>query len=480
MIDYVILTPIEVEFKAVLEHLKFGQSIIQSNPSFAYTIGYFQVGLTKVPIVVVKTQPGLDTLSAMVERVMAILIPKYIFLVGVAGGVKDVTLGDVVVSNKAYNYEFGKEKQGGFVARPQVFNNPNHELLYLAEIIERRNIWQQRIQLPQRTIIPKVYFGPIAAGNKVIATTHSPIYKRLKNIFNDTLALEMEAPGFAKALTHHRSIEYLNIRGISDLLENKAKADKAGYQPIAAAHASAFAFEVIDNLVQRTKYKGFAYHKYLQPLVGIGLAILLTILGLHFFPAVFGITPVKKQENSSLSVESIGTEKEQGDIMPINVSSELLEKNMGKPKKNKEILRKKEIPIPKKKATPIDTMQSLTEKENLLEADIEKLVEQPDTTNKNKIIPSNDEKEPVVSVVPSKPYSHRFYADLNGDFAEETLFFVITSYNNPNFEETINNDSEILLPKGDYKVTLNYRNKVYTKYVTIPNKYGHTMIRISN
>jgi len=40
----------------------------------------------------------------------------------------------------------------------------------------------------------------------------------------------------------------LVVRGISDLIENKAASDAGGWQPRAADHAAAFVFEVIANI----------------------------------------------------------------------------------------------------------------------------------------------------------------------------------------------------------------------------------------
>jgi hypothetical protein len=64
----------------------------------------------------------------------------------------------------------------------------------------------------------------------------------------DALALEMEGYGFLKAAHAHSGLEALVVRGISDLLEGKADADKGGSQERASRHAAAFAFQVLAKL----------------------------------------------------------------------------------------------------------------------------------------------------------------------------------------------------------------------------------------
>src|SRR2546425_4639065 len=58
----------------------------------------------------------------------------------------------------------------------------------------------------------------------------------------------MEAGGVLKAIHANGNIPALVIRGISDLLDNKAAADASGSQERAAQHVSAFAFEVLARL----------------------------------------------------------------------------------------------------------------------------------------------------------------------------------------------------------------------------------------
>ena len=85
-------------------------------------------------------------------------------------------------------------------------------------------------------------------GDQVVASTQSEAYKRIKTFYNDTLALEMESIGFARAVATHSHIQAINIRSISDLLDGKNAKRDAEHQPLAADHAAAFAFELLDHL----------------------------------------------------------------------------------------------------------------------------------------------------------------------------------------------------------------------------------------
>jgi len=61
----------------------------------------------------------------------------------------------------------------------------------------------------------------------------------------------MEGRGFLEA-THANDVSSMVIRGISDLIRGKSHADAAGWQEVAAAHASAFAFQVLSRLELHT------------------------------------------------------------------------------------------------------------------------------------------------------------------------------------------------------------------------------------
>lgn len=243
----VILTALSDEYLAVRSHLSDLQEEIHpqrtiyergkfSEPNAVWDVGIVEIGASN---------PG----AAMeAERAIAHFNPDVILFVGVAGGIKDVALGDVVASTKVYGYESGKAEHT-FKPRPEIGLSA-YSLEQRARAEARRGDWLKRLSVTEP--IPRVFVAPIAAGEKVIASRKSEVFQFLRSSYGDAVAVEMEGFGFLEAARANQQVSAMVIRGISDLIDNKAKVDKAGYQEIAARNASAFAFELLAKLQPNT------------------------------------------------------------------------------------------------------------------------------------------------------------------------------------------------------------------------------------
>ena len=237
-----ILTPLSLERDAVLLHLMNPQ--IQQEGGRVYFTGQFDGNHQIFQITVLEAGSKNTIVALAAEQAIQYAKPLMVVLTGIAGGVKDVAIGDVVVGNTAYGYDSGKETDSGFAYRPHVhhFSKP---LLALAKIVEIVNQWRQISNPP---VTGNVFYGPIASGDKVVASKGSEAYHRIKKHLNDTIALEMESAGFGEALSNHPHLLSINIRGISDLLDKKSEGDEGLRQRTAAANAAAFLFEMINQL----------------------------------------------------------------------------------------------------------------------------------------------------------------------------------------------------------------------------------------
>ena len=239
----VILTALSVECSAVCAHLSDIQEEIHQRGTI-YRSGKFDSSKDVWDVAVVEMGAGNPLAAMEAERAIAHFNPDVILFVGVAGGIKDVALGDVVASTKVYGYESGKAEQT-FKPRPEIGLSA-YSLQQRARVEAGKDDWLKRLPVTEPT--PRVFVAPIAAGEKVIASTKSEVFQFLRSNYGDAVAVEMEGFGFLKAARANQQVSAMVIRGISDLIDNKAKVDKTGYQEIAARHASAFAFELLAKL----------------------------------------------------------------------------------------------------------------------------------------------------------------------------------------------------------------------------------------
>lgn len=262
----VILTPIEVEYRAVRKFLENRQSQLLHQSS--YETGTYQGSQ------VIIRQIGATNNVAATETIQMLhhFQPDYVIMVGVAGGVKDVSIGDVLVPTKVYAYERGKDTDSGFVTRPDTYRF-DQGLIERAKMVDR--------EFEDLSVAPpyKVFFGPVASGDKVINSHKAQITSLIKGTYNDTLGLEMEAVGFATALMSSPSTKGIMIRGVSDLLDDKSKADESGSQERASANAAHFAFSLIKKLqttpessMKEQKAKEIMIEKVQLPLDEVGQA----------------------------------------------------------------------------------------------------------------------------------------------------------------------------------------------------------------
>ena len=239
----IILTALPLEYQAVRSFMDDPLEV--THKGTVYETGKFSALKHTWTILLAEIGAGNNSAAFEAERAINFFNPFVALFIGVAGGIKDVRIGDVVIGNKVYGYESGKEKDG-FNTRPDV-GQGSYSLIQRARAEIRSKAWIKRITLPRSTT-PQAFIGPIAAGEKVVASTESALFKFLKSSYGDSLAVEMEGRGFLSATHANPSVESIIIRGISDLIDNKSGVDDALRQEIAANHASAFGFELLSKL----------------------------------------------------------------------------------------------------------------------------------------------------------------------------------------------------------------------------------------
>ncbi|MGD2181464.1 SEFIR domain-containing protein [Lusitaniella coriacea] len=241
------MTALPVEYMAVRTHLTDLQEEMHPQGTI-YERGKFIANGQEWEVGIVEVGAGNAGTAVEAERAITYFQPNILLFVGIAGGIKDVAIGDVVAATKVYSYESGKVGEQ-FFTRPALGQSA-YALVHRAKAEARKGEWLQRLSSkPSKQ--PRVFVAPIAAGEKVLASKQSDIFHFLRESYNDAVAVEMEGFGFLNAAFAYPEIKAVVIRGISDLIDGKND-DSVEPEDIrqkkASHHASAFAFEMLSKL----------------------------------------------------------------------------------------------------------------------------------------------------------------------------------------------------------------------------------------
>ena len=169
------------------------------------------------------------TESALAAReAVQLLGPRYIFFSGIAGGLPDPKeidahpkLGDVVIADVIYGYEYGKMDKK-FKPRANSTYRTDQALLNGARAYAISDGWRKRIKVASPAeCIPEVVRVEIASGDKVIDNPSSQFFKQVLKAWPKLKVVEMEGAGVASAIEQAQSlgntVGFMMIRGISDL-----------------------------------------------------------------------------------------------------------------------------------------------------------------------------------------------------------------------------------------------------------------------
>jgi nucleoside phosphorylase len=250
-VDFAIVVALKKELDALLHHIPELKKVqLFPDDTRSYYKANLQNGQGGRYKIIVTLLPSMGNLNA--AHATSDLInrwnPRYILVVGIAGGLnrQNQSFGDIIISESIVYYEPGKVRDNQLEVR-------NRQFLADRTLLDRINnlsdsTWRTR--LPARpdgenpnSDIPRIHVGPIASGEKVVASAAE--VERLLSTQHNLIGIEMESAGVASAaFSALKKIGFITIRSICDFADDK-KSDN--WQSYAAHAASAYLRTFIES-----------------------------------------------------------------------------------------------------------------------------------------------------------------------------------------------------------------------------------------
>lgn len=233
--DIAIVTVLPEEYSAVNERLKKEGCVLQHHHGSAsqpnqcgWATGEVidQIGQCYYVVVAMTSSPGPTQMTSVVTATLARFKPRYVLLVGIAGGFPHdrQSHGDVAISKVIYDYEYGKLTEA-YIPRHDNTYQVDEALLRSAMAFHSRDSnWSEldnELRPTSAVGLPKLRSGVFASGSKVVDNAENHFFAAVYTSWPKLLAVEMEAAGAAvavnSAVSSGQKVGFLMIRGISDM-----------------------------------------------------------------------------------------------------------------------------------------------------------------------------------------------------------------------------------------------------------------------
>ena len=241
-VDFAIVVALKNELEALRHRIPELERVERSDED---TRSYYSATITAAGEVhyriIVTLLPAIGNLDS--AHATADLInrwnPRYIIVAGIAGGLsKDSqSLGDIIASESIVYYEPGKVRDSSVEPRNRQFLADRTLLDGLWNIQDtswKNSLPERPDGKPASAELPRIHVGPIASGEKVIASADEA--ERLLSTQRNLIGIEMESAGVASAaFSALKKVGFITIRAVCDFADNQKNDNWHSYATHAAA-----------------------------------------------------------------------------------------------------------------------------------------------------------------------------------------------------------------------------------------------------
>jgi nucleoside phosphorylase len=254
-----VLTIIDEEFAAARELLALPANIIGTS----YYVAQLRDDRTYATVLTQSAGRTNTTAEQATIDLIERFRPHFLILLGIAGGVGEGSLGDVILADVIEYYEYIKLIDGQELTRREPHDQPSEHLridfarpVQYEDWLEAPLLAERPGEPATRKDRPAVRTENLAVGEKLLADKDSQFQKNVLTKLSHCKAVDMESYGFLKAIFHaRRSVHYnpmgLVIRGISDPVDSpQNQRIRDAWRSHAAKVAVAYGRSVVNRVLQ--------------------------------------------------------------------------------------------------------------------------------------------------------------------------------------------------------------------------------------